>query len=99
MSCLAQRVRGLFLSSLILVLSGLVRAGAQLPTVSLTLAPGVPYEKVFGHYVLYGGVGAQRGSLKKTRSRAVQSPAVGEGKPVKPIKKYNRAAPRTMTDL
>jgi len=48
MSRVTQRVRGLFLSSLILVLSGLVRAGAQLPTVSLTLTPDVPYEKVFG---------------------------------------------------
>jgi hypothetical protein len=52
MSRLMQRVRALWLSSLILVLSGLVRAGAQLPTVSLTLTRDVPYEKVFGHYVL-----------------------------------------------
>ncbi len=88
MSCLTQRVRGLFLSSLILVLSGLVRAGAQLPTVSLTLTPDVPYEKVFGHYVLYGGFGAQGGFLKKPRSRTIQIPAVVEGKPVSQIKMF-----------
>jgi hypothetical protein len=85
---LIRKVRGFFFSSLILALSGLVGAEAQLPNVRLTLMPDVPYEKVFGHYVLYGGFGAHGGFIQKPSSRTIQIPAVIDGKPARRIKMF-----------
>lgn len=91
----ARRVRVFFLSSLILVLSslvlaggGVVRAEAQLPEVSITLMPDVPYEKVFGYYVVYGPFGAQGGFVRKPGSRTIQIADVVEGKPASQIKMF-----------
>jgi hypothetical protein len=83
-----RRLQGLFLFSLILAGGGLVRAEAQLPTVRITLVPDVPYEKVFGHYVLYGPFGAYSGFLRKPHSRTIQIPAVVEGKPASQLKMF-----------
>ena len=67
---LIPRVRSLFPFALILAVGGFVRAEAQLPRVIITLMPDVPYERVFGHYVLYGPFGAQGGFVRKPSSRA-----------------------------
>jgi hypothetical protein len=67
---------------------GLVRAEAQLPKVSITLMPDVPYEKVFGQYVLYGPFGAYSGFVRKPRSRTIQIPVVVEGKPASQLKMF-----------
>jgi len=77
-----------FLSFLIFSVGGCLLAGAQLPRVSITLMPDVPYEKVFGHYVLYGRFGAYGGFIQKQSSRTVQIPAVVEGKPAAQIKMF-----------
>src|SRR5579872_4179569 len=88
MGCCIRRVQRLFLSSLILAVGGIARSEAQLPKVSITLTPDVPYEKVFGHYVLYGDFGAQGGFVQKPRSRTIQVPAVVDGKPAAQIKVF-----------
>ena len=88
MCCHIRRVRALVFSSLILVVSGLFRAEAQLPKVSITLTPDVPYDKVFGHYVLYGPFGAYGGFVRKPGSRRIQIPTVVEGKPASQIKMF-----------
>jgi hypothetical protein len=85
---LIRRVRGSALFSLILLVGSLVRAEAQLPKVSITLMPDVPYEKVFGHYVLYGSFGAHGGFVQKPGSRTLQIPVVVEGKPASQIKMF-----------
>jgi hypothetical protein len=85
---LIRRVRGLFFSSLILALSGLLGAEAQLPKVSLILTSDVPHEKVFGYYVLYGGFGAHGGLLQEPRSRTIQIAAAVDGKPASRIKMF-----------
>jgi len=82
-----RRARNFFLLAVILG-GGLVRAEAQLPRVSITLTPDVPYERVFGHYVLYGPFGAQGGFVRKPSSRTIQIPAVVEGKPASQIKMF-----------
>jgi hypothetical protein len=84
-----RRARNLFLLSLISVRGGPVPARAQqLPRVSITLMPGVPYKNVFCHYVLYGGFGAYGGFIQKQSSRTLQIPSVVEGKPVARIKMF-----------
>jgi len=83
-----RRVCGLFLASLILGGGGLVLAEAQLPKVSINLMPDVPYERVFGRYVLYGPFGAYGGFLRKQSSRRIQIPAVVEGKPASQLKMF-----------
>jgi len=83
-----RRVRSPFLFALILAGGGFVRAEAQLPRVSIILMPDVPYERVFGHYVLYGPFGAQGGFLRKPSSRMIQIPTVVEGKPASQIKMF-----------
>jgi hypothetical protein len=85
---LVPRVRSLFPFALILAVGGFVRAEAQLPRVIITLMPDVPYERVFGHYVLYGPFGAQGGFVRKPSSRAIQIPIVVEGKPASQIKMF-----------
>jgi hypothetical protein len=88
MCCPIRRTLGLSLSCLIFAVGGLVRAEAQLPNVSISLMPDVPYEKVFGHYVLYGRFGAFGGFVQKPRSRLLQIAAVVQGKPASPIKMF-----------
>ena len=83
-----RRVRGLAFFSLILLVGSLVRAEAQLPKVRITLMPDVPYENVFGHYVLYGPFGAHAGFVRKPGSRTLQIPVVVEGKPASQIKMF-----------
>jgi|CZKJ01.1.fsa_nt_gi hypothetical protein len=80
--------RRLLVSSLILAGAGLLRVEAQLPKVSITLMPDVPYEKVFGQYVLYGPFGAHGGFVRKPSSRTLQIPVVVEGKPASQIKMF-----------
>jgi hypothetical protein len=92
-----RRVRGLALFSLILLVCGLVRVEAQLPKVSITLMPDVPYEKVFGQYVLYGPFGAHGGFVRKPSSRTLQIPVVVEGKPASEIKMFIGAPGCKMT--
>jgi hypothetical protein len=88
MCCSIRRTLSFLLSCLIFAVGGLVRAEAQLPSVRITLMPDVPYEKVFGHYVLYGPFGAFGGVVQKPRFRALQIPAVVEGKPASQIKMF-----------
>jgi hypothetical protein len=84
-----RRVRDFALLSLILLVGGLASAHAQLPKVSITLMPDVPYELVFGHYVLYGPFGAHGGFVQKPPgSRTIQIPIVVEGKPASQIKMF-----------
>jgi len=64
-----RRVRGLAFFPLILLVGSLARAEAQLPKVRITLMPDVPYENVFGHYVLYSPFGAHAGFVRKPGSR------------------------------
>jgi hypothetical protein len=70
------------------LVGSLVQAEAQLPTVRITLMPDVPYEKVFGYYVLYGPFGAHGGFFQKSGSRTLQIPVVVEGKPASQIKMF-----------
>lgn len=83
-----RRVRRLALFSVIWLVSGLVRAEAQLPNVSITLMPDVPYAKVFGHYVLYGSFGAYSGFVRQPGSGTLRIPVVVEGKPASQIKMF-----------
>jgi hypothetical protein len=83
-----RRARGFAVFSLILLVGSLPRAEAQLPKVTVTLMPDVPYEKVFGHYVLYGSFGARGGFVQKPHSQTIQIPIVVEGKPVSQIKMF-----------
>jgi hypothetical protein len=83
-----RRVRCLAFFSLILLVGSLARAGAQLPKVSITLMPDVPYGKVFGHYALYGSFGAYSGFVREPSSRTLQIPIVVEGKPATQIKMF-----------
>jgi hypothetical protein len=87
MCCLVRRARVLFFSFLIFAVGGVVLAEAQSPKV-IILLPDVPYEKVFGQYVLYGPFGAHGGLLEKPGSRTLQIPAVVEGKPASQIKMF-----------
>jgi hypothetical protein len=80
--------RVLFLSFLIFAVGGVVLAEAQPPRVSIVLMPDVPYETVFGHYVLYGRFGANGGLIQKPGSQTLQIPAVVEGKPASRIKMF-----------
>jgi hypothetical protein len=83
-----RRVRGLAFFSLILLVGSLARAEAQLPNTRITLMPDVPYDNVFGHYVLYGPFGARGGFIQKPGSRTIQIPIVVEGKPASQIKMF-----------
>jgi hypothetical protein len=83
-----RRVRGLAFFSLILLVGSPARAEAQLPNARITLMPDVPYDNVFGHYVLYGPFGARGGFVQKPGSRTIQIPIVVEGKPASQIKMF-----------
>jgi hypothetical protein len=83
-----RSAQGLALFSLILLVGSLASAEAQLPKVSIILMSDVPYEKVFGHYVLYGPFGARGGVVQKPGSRTIQIPIVVEGKPASQIKMF-----------
>jgi hypothetical protein len=83
-----MRRQSAFIVAVALLCAGnvLAQTPAQLPKVSIELMPGVPFEKVFGGYALYGSFGAYGGILQRASSPTLPIQAVIDGKPARRVK-------------